>query len=229
MWMIDGGSSVHLLRKSDLSDIEAADVGRARNRMSLIAADGVIVADKSLQLSLSKINLDGEAYVTDSAPAGIGVLSQGETVRENKCSYWWRPVEGRDDISICTMYMPGSNQSIGLHIEDDVPMLNSAVVAVAIKHHCFPNTSSARSEKVDVDKAPSRDNSSDATTNSPDRSRRKEPNPHQARQSEAPSQDSAGVYTDSVIEIFAGTAGLAGCVKARGHIIYTFDTNMCRN
>ena len=88
MWMVDGGSSVHLLRKSDLSDIEAANVGRARNRMSLSTANGVIIADKSLQFSLFKINLDGEAYVTDSAPAGIGVLSQGKTVRENKCSYW---------------------------------------------------------------------------------------------------------------------------------------------
>jgi hypothetical protein len=87
MWMIDGGSSVHLLRKSDLSDIEAANVGPARNRMRLSTANGVIIADKSLQFSLSKINLDGEAYVTEDAPAGIGVLSQGKTVRENKCSY----------------------------------------------------------------------------------------------------------------------------------------------
>ena len=103
MWMIDGGSSVHLLRKSDLSDIETANVGPARNRMRLSTANGVIVADRALQFSLSKIHLDGEAYVTEDAPAGIGVLSQGKTVRENKCSYWWRPVEGRDDISICTM------------------------------------------------------------------------------------------------------------------------------
>ena len=74
MWMIDGGSSVHLLRKSDLSKNEIDNVGPAKNRMRLSTANGVIVADGRLQCSLSKINLDGEAYVTDSAPAGIVVL-----------------------------------------------------------------------------------------------------------------------------------------------------------
>ena len=101
--------------------------------------------------------MNGEAYVTDNAPSGIGVLSQGETVRENKCSYWWRPVEGRDDISICTMYMPGSNQSIDLHIEDDVPMLNSAVVAAAIKDPIMLQVSrdeKHRMEKLDDNSVP---------------------------------------------------------------------------
>ena len=114
------------------------NVGLAKNRMGLSTANGAIVADENLQFTLSQINLDGEAYVTDCAPAGIGVLSQGGIVRVNKCSYWCRPVEGRDDISICTMYMPGSHQAVDLHIEDDVPMLNSAVVAAAIKNPGCP-------------------------------------------------------------------------------------------
>ena len=81
MWMIDGGSPVQWLRKPDLSDIETANVGPAKNRMRLSTLNGVIVADGSPEFALSQINIDGEACVTNSAPVGIGLLSQGETER----------------------------------------------------------------------------------------------------------------------------------------------------
>ena len=138
LWMIDSGSSIHLLRKSDLSNVEKENVRTASNRMKLSTANGIITVDKSLQFNLSKLHLQGEAYIFDHAPPGVGVLSQGKTVRENKCSYWWRPIPGRDDISQCTMYLPGSSTSIELHIEDDVPLINSAVVAAAIQNPRYP-------------------------------------------------------------------------------------------
>jgi hypothetical protein len=124
------------------------------------------------------------------------------------------------------MYLPDGSQ-INLCIEDDVPLLNSAVVAAATKSPCKPMDGDYRLEKISVS-APSLATEPDANAppiGSP-RSPPKEPKPHQARMSdEAGKQhrNNAGIYTDFFVEIFAGTAGLAGAVKARGNIIYTFE------
>ena len=110
--------------------------------------------------------------------------------------------------------MPGSNQSIDLHIEDDVPMLNSAVVAAAIKNPIMPQVPSDEKR---------------TTQESCCSARRKEPKPHQARMSDKDTTEPAGIYIDFFIEIFAGTAGLSTHVKALGQIVYTFDTNTGRD
>ena len=226
--MVDSGSSVHLLRKSDLTSVENKNVGPATERMRLSTANGIILADTSLNFYLEDLDLKSEAFVTESAPEGIGVLSQGKTVRENKCSYWWRPIPGRDDTSLCTMYLPDGT-SIDLCIEDDVPLLTSAVVAAAVKSPCNPTERNGdyRLEKVSVS-APSLTKEPDAnapSTSSP-RSTPKAPKPHQPRMSDEADKAktaNAGIYTDFFVEIFAGTAGLVGAVKVRDHIIYTFE------
>ena len=80
LWMIDSGSSIHLLRKSDLSNVEKENVRPATNRMKLSTANGITTVDKSLTFNLSKLHLGGESYIFDHAPPGAGVLSQGKTV-----------------------------------------------------------------------------------------------------------------------------------------------------
>ena len=90
-------------------------------------------------------------------------------------------------------------------------MLNSAVVAAAMKHPLVP--SDDKMEKMVVPNTPCSIET-----------RHKEPKPHQARTREPDSAD-----PDFFIEIFAGTAGLSTRVKALGQIIYTFDTKTGRS
>ena len=121
---------------------------------------------------------------------------------------------GRDDISICTMYMPESNQSIDLHIEDGVPMLNSAVVVAAVRNPCYPVVTPGdyRLETSEVNAKASEITA--PHTSSPAASPRV-PKPHQARPAEIQQSCITGIHSDFFAEVFAGTAGLAGQVKIK--------------
>ena len=57
--------------------------------MRLSTANGVVTVDQALDFMIPETEISGEAFVSDTAPAGIGVLSLGKIIRENKFRVWW--------------------------------------------------------------------------------------------------------------------------------------------
>ena len=87
--MIDSGSSVHVLRRDDLTQTERECIGKAENPLNLSTANGLIVADEELSFELRDLKIKDEAMILDHAPPGIGVLSMGRAVEGHVCAVWW--------------------------------------------------------------------------------------------------------------------------------------------
>ena len=86
--MVDSGSSVHMLRRDDLTQTERECIGKADNLLNLSTANGPITADEEMAFELKDLKIKDEAMTLDHAPPGIGVLSMGRAVEEHDCAVW---------------------------------------------------------------------------------------------------------------------------------------------
>ncbi len=87
--MVDGGSSVNMLRRDDLTQRERGCICKAENPLNLATANGPIEADEETTFELKDLKIRDEAMILDHAPPGIGVLSMGRCVEEHDCAVWW--------------------------------------------------------------------------------------------------------------------------------------------
>ncbi len=92
--MIDSGSSVHMLRRDDLTQTERECIGKADRPLNLSTANGPIFLDDALTFDLGDLKIKDGAMILDNAPPGLGVLSMGRCVEEYDCAVWWTKKHG---------------------------------------------------------------------------------------------------------------------------------------
>ena len=120
-WMLDSGSSVHMLRTSDLNQTERECLGRVDNPIRLSTANGVVTADDGLDFTTPVLGIDDEAYVIDNAPENLGVLSMRRCIKVNKCKCYW-------DEDGCLFTTP-DGRTFNVELADDVPIIKSLLVS----------------------------------------------------------------------------------------------------
>ena len=92
--MIDCGSSVHMLRRDDLTQTERECIGKADEHLHLSTVNGPTTADDALTFDIENLKINDEAMILDNAPPGLGVLSMGRCVEEYDCAVRWTKKHG---------------------------------------------------------------------------------------------------------------------------------------
>ena len=78
-WILDSGSCVDLVRKSDLSIAERKRIREAREPEKLLTANGPAHADKEVLVHIGSCVSSAQALVMDDSPS---VLSLGKLIQE---------------------------------------------------------------------------------------------------------------------------------------------------
>ena len=116
-WILDSGSCVDLVRKSDLTYAEKRRIREAREPERLLTANGPAQADT--EVSCGSL---AQALVMEDSPS---VLSLGKLVQEKGFSFEWK--------AGCRPLLTNSaGQEITVDVHDNVPTIASPVISCPV-------------------------------------------------------------------------------------------------
>ena len=122
-WIIDSGSCVDLIQRSDLSNFEKQRVELVAEPERLYTANGPTCAEEQVSVRIGSCDSTAKVFVMDNS---LAVLSLGKLVQEKGFSFEWKPgcpPSLRND----------KGKYIHVEVKDLVPVLASPVVSCPVQ------------------------------------------------------------------------------------------------
>ena len=124
-WMLDTGSSVHLLNYPQLTLSETERMVTFGKPTCLPTANGIVKSDAGCKFFTSEIGIADEVHAGHPAPTGSGAISVGRLIRLHGCKFSWEQTS--------CMFSLASGKPLKAKPLDDVPFVDKQPKAVYIQ------------------------------------------------------------------------------------------------